>query len=206
MTTIPSGRLGKYHSILEAYLRVISIFSTSSNGFQSNTLFVYSVFTSNCVLLVLQFAYHCCYGPNTVGTSEIITFKFVFIRKLHRSCNILVAFCAFSDIIHSVCTFYSRTSSSNFSLANYQRSYPSCSETLKFRVAHVVSCRLHNLVIIENIFFKIFPNFGLSSGVIIILLIAIDRFIAVYFLKFYLVKDSRRYLMVRFVFIYVFPK
>ncbi|GMT21881.1 hypothetical protein PFISCL1PPCAC_13178, partial [Pristionchus fissidentatus] len=104
-----------------------------------------------------------------VATNTMIITATASSKNLHGTCNILIACCAFSDILHLIghlpkiiAIFYGTVDMSSF------------------------ACCI----------FQIMPTFGLSAGTFLVLSIAVDRLIAVRS-AFFAVKTSMRvYLMV----------
>ncbi|GMR47114.1 hypothetical protein PMAYCL1PPCAC_17309, partial [Pristionchus mayeri] len=101
-------------------------------------------------------------------TNSMIIIATARTKQLHNTCNILIAFCAFADILHL--------------LGHLPKIIPIFEGTEEIST---FACSI----------LQIIPNFGLSGGVSIVLLIAVDRFLSVHLPTFYLTKNSRTYLM-----------
>ncbi|KAF8373290.1 hypothetical protein PRIPAC_79719 [Pristionchus pacificus] len=93
--------------------------------------------------------------------------KFTY-KPVYNTCHILIAACAFSDILHLLGQILEIVQA----LAGIGR----------------ISSKMCCLA-------QIIPSFGLSAGTILVLLIAIDRLLSVYLPMFYSTKNTRRYLI-----------
>ncbi|GMT22685.1 hypothetical protein PFISCL1PPCAC_13982, partial [Pristionchus fissidentatus] len=113
-------------------------------------------------------------------TNALIITATVTSKSLHNTCNILIAFCALSDILH-LCGHLPK-------IIPIFAGQPEISSTL--------CCLL-----------QIIPNFGVSSGTLLVLLIALDRLIAVRFASFAVRTSVKSHLVVRFhLFLFIFIK
>ncbi|GMT22112.1 hypothetical protein PFISCL1PPCAC_13409, partial [Pristionchus fissidentatus] len=102
-----------------------------------------------------------------ICTNAMIITATIMSKALHGTCNILIAFCAFSDILHLY--------------GHLPKLFPIFAGQPE--MSSLLCC-----------FLQIIPNFGMSSGTILVLLIALDRFIAVRFATFAVRTSVRRHL------------
>ncbi|GMR46959.1 hypothetical protein PMAYCL1PPCAC_17154, partial [Pristionchus mayeri] len=102
-------------------------------------------------------------------TNSLIIIATIRTKTLHSTCSILIAFCALSDILHQF------------------GHLPKIIPILFLRDSYICSFTCSIIQII--------PNFGLSAGVILLLLIAIDRLLSVHFSPLTINKHSHAIMM-----------
>ncbi|KAF8371769.1 hypothetical protein PRIPAC_78198 [Pristionchus pacificus] len=101
-------------------------------------------------------------------TNSLIVVATIKTKSLHSTCNILIAFCAFSDIVHQ--------------MGHLPKILPIFEGTVEISS---IACSISQII----------PNFGLSAGVILVFLISIDRLLSVHFSPSFINKNTHIILM-----------